>query len=116
MLFGAPDLGCYEVSSADIFDTANDEPSTIADMLSREVTDYVYDVNGSRTNKIRTAWTRVTISDSFVETSTETEYIYDVNDRLVSVSIEGETVFETTYDYRTRRLTKTENGETTYFR
>ena len=110
------DSGCYELTSADIFDPANDEPSAVADLLSREATDYVYDVNGSRVAKIKTSWARENISADFVETSKETEYNYDVNDRLVSVEIDGSLIFETTYDYRTRRLTKTENGETTYFR
>jgi hypothetical protein len=45
-----------KTSSADR-NPANDEPSNIADLLAREVTDYVYDVNGSRVAKIRTTWT-----------------------------------------------------------
>ena len=39
-------------------------------------------------------------------------------DRLVAVDTDGDQTpdFEATYDYRTRRLTKTEGGATTYFR
>ncbi len=39
-----------------------------------------------------------------------------MNDGLLSADVDGATVFEATHDYRTRRLGKTENPDTTYFR
>ena len=67
-----------------------------------EVTSYEYDLNGNRIEK-RVGGEKST-------------YAFDVIDRLVGVERGGDTVFEASYDYRTRRLTKTENGATTYFR
>ena len=66
------------------------------------LTHYYHDLNGNLTNKTVGA--------------TAMTYSHDVNDRLVSASSGGSTVFQATYDYRTRRLTKTEGLTTTYFR
>ncbi|MSR64362.1 MAG: hypothetical protein EXS18_01100 [Verrucomicrobiae bacterium] len=86
---------------------------------------YAYDLAGNRTNKLLVA--------SAVATDTNTiTYLFDVPNRLVTVvdgTISGtnavvtNTTFNASYDYRTRRLRKTELSGTglsttnaTYFR
>jgi RHS repeat-associated protein len=46
---------------------------------------------------------------------TQTTYTWDVSNRLSAVTVGGGVVFQASYDYRTRRLLKTESGSTTYF-
>ena len=67
-------------------------------------TTYMYDLNGNRTAKEVGGVT--------------TAYEYDCIDRLMAVDVgdDGSKEFSATYDYRTRRLTKTEGADTTAFR
>lgn len=68
---------------------------------SQSPTTYEYDANGS-------LWKEY-------EGSGTTTYTWDVSNRLVCVAGPGKSLGGATYDYRTRRLTKTESS-TTYFR
>ncbi len=82
--------------------TCNDLNELLTATKDGVTTTYTCDANGNRETKT---------ADGVV-----TQYSCDVNDRLLSADIDGQTVFEATYDYRTRRLSKTEGGETTWFR
>ncbi|MCF6174222.1 MAG: RHS repeat-associated core domain-containing protein [Victivallaceae bacterium] len=64
-------------------------------------TNYSYDANGNRTAK----------NDNTVSHS----YSYDRENRLASVSDGSGTIFSAVYDYRTRRISKVENGSTTRY-
>jgi RHS repeat-associated protein len=65
-------------------------------------TDFDYDLNGSLVAKQVTG-------------GAQTTYTWDASKRLVSASVNGAEVFSARYDYRTRRLKKTESGSATYF-
>ena len=72
-----------------------------------EETGYSHDINGNRQTKTVGGVTA--------------HYTWDVNDRLVAVDRNGRQVFAASYDYRTRRLSKSERQEdgslkTTVFR
>ncbi|MBI4604274.1 MAG: RHS repeat protein [Planctomycetes bacterium] len=64
-------------------------------------TTFTYDKNGSRKTRVAAGVT--------------TAYTWDVSNRLTQVQNDGSTVFQATYDYRTRRLTTNEEGSTTHF-
>jgi RHS repeat-associated protein len=64
-------------------------------------TTYMYDPNGN------------CISKSLG--STTTTYTWDVSNRLKKAMSGASTLFQATYDYRTRRMTTTEGAMTTYF-
>lgn len=71
-------------------------------------------VTAARTLAETIAWTY----DANGNTATKTEgdivqtYHYDRENRLTGVTVDAETVFSAKYDYRSRRVEKTENGDT----
>ncbi|MCH8148425.1 MAG: hypothetical protein IH987_10590, partial [Planctomycetes bacterium] len=83
--------------------TYNHRNEMLTETTDVNTINYVYDLNGNRIQK--------DVFDGAV-----TDYVWDVNDRLVKADANGATVFQASYDYRTRRLSKTEGGNTTYFR
>ena len=72
-----------------------------------DVVQYEYDLNGNRTVA------RAYPNDG---PNSTTAYSYDASDRLIAAATDGTAVFAGAYDARTRRLGKTENGQTTLFR
>lgn len=65
-------------------------------------TTYAHDRNGNRTQKS--------------VGGVDTVYTYDAKNRLIEVTENSTLLFEATYDYRTRRETRTEGSVTTYYR
>jgi RHS repeat-associated protein len=66
-------------------------------------TTFQYDTNGNRTNKS-------------VDGNVEAIYGWDVSNRLKTVwNGQAALVFQATYDYRTRRITATDSGSTSYY-
>jgi RHS repeat-associated protein len=64
--------------------------------------DYGYDLNGNRISKVTVSATH--------------NYVYDRENRLITVTDgSASTLFEAVYDYRTRRMSKVEDGSTKYF-
>ena len=68
---------------------------------------YTYDLDGNLTNRNLVSLPLVNVT---------TVYNYDVHNRLVSAVESSATVFTASYDFRTRRLSKTGGGPALYFR
>ena len=83
--------------------TYNVRNEIVTKTTGTDVTSYVHDENGNRVEKS-------------VNTGVDTDYFYDTSNRLVSADVDGAPAFEATYDYRTRRVSKTEGGDVTIFR
>lgn len=84
--------------------TYNARNELLTEVTGSVTATYTYDENGNRTQKAVGGGGPIT------------DYIWDVHNRLVEAIVDSTTVFEAQYDYRTRRLTKTEGGTATYFR
>ncbi|MBN1123734.1 MAG: hypothetical protein JXA82_01910 [Sedimentisphaerales bacterium] len=82
--------------------TYNARNELLTEVTGGITTSYSYDLNGNCTRKTLP--------------TTHTDYFWDAHNRLTRADVDEVTVFEATYDYRTRRLTKTENSTITYFR
>jgi RHS repeat-associated protein len=85
------------------YDQLNRLTNMVSDLAA---TSYAYNRNGSRTNK-------TVVSAAGTNT---VAYSFDVHDRLTAASQDGTPIFAASYDYRTRRVSTTENGATKLFR
>lgn len=83
--------------------TYNDRNELLSSTENGVPTSYTYDANGNLVERVEAG-------------GSTTEYEWDVSDRLRLARIDGVVEFEATYDYRTRRVSKDDDGQQTHFK